>query len=278
MIASLADQPGGEGLEGLPGQGRAAALPWATSLAIALGANLGDPFATLVAVRPLLQTLLEGLLEERGQAGAPLGSPPSGSGGSGCGGLARPEAAPLALDRPTPDPLSPAGPQSSPGPSSEPGAQRSAIRLRWSPLFRTEPVGGPPGQPAYLNGVLLVEGVAALEPRPLQLLQGLQALEAQFGRQRLEAWGPRTLDLDLLWWGDQVVQAPALQLPHPRLQQRSFVLAPLAAIDPLLLPPGPAAAGTPSPGPDCASLLAALLPRLREAAPQRLPGRAGWPE
>lgn len=282
MIASLADQPGGEGLEGLPGQGRPAALPWATSLAIALGANLGDPFATLVAVRPLLQTLLEGLLEERGQAGAPLGSPPSGSGGSGCGGLARPEAAPSALDRPTPDPLSPAGPQPgpqpSPGPSPEPGAQRSAIRLRWSPLFCTEPVGGPPGQPAYLNGVLLVEGVAALEPRPLQLLQGLQALEAQFGRQRLEAWGPRTLDLDLLWWGDQVVQAPALQLPHPRLQQRSFVLAPLAAIDPLLLPPGPAAAGTPSPGPDCASLLAALLPRLREAAPQRLPGRAGWPE
>ena len=278
MIASLADQPGGEGLEGLPGQARAAALPWATSLAIALGANLGDPFATLVAVRPLLQALLEGLLEERGQAGAPLGSPPSGSGGSGCGGLARPEAAPLALDRPTPDPLSPAGPQPSPGPSPEPGAQRSAIRLRWSPLFRTEPVGGPPGQPAYLNGVLLVEGVAALEPRPLALLQGLQALEAQFGRQRLEAWGPRTLDLDLLWWGDQVVQAPALQLPHPRLQQRSFVLAPLAAIDPLLLPPGPAAAGTPSPGPDCASLLAALLPRLREAAPQRLPGRAGWPE
>jgi 2-amino-4-hydroxy-6-hydroxymethyldihydropteridine diphosphokinase len=147
-------------------------------------------------------------------------------------------------------------------------------------------VGGPPGQPAYLNGVLLVEGVAGLEPRPLELLQGLQALEAQFGRQRLEAWGPRTLDLDLLWWGDQRVQAAALELPHPRLQQRSFVLAPLAAIDPLLVPPGQAATGGPSQGPspspspsqDCRSLLAALLPRLREAAPQRLPGRDGWPE
>ena len=259
-----------------------AALPWATSLAIALGANLGDPFATLGAVRPLLQALLEGLLEERGQAGGPLGSPPSGSGGSGCGGLARPAAAPLALDRPTPHPLSSAGPKPGPGPSPEPGSQPSAIRLRWSPLFRTEPVGGPPGQPAYLNGVLLVEGVAGLEPRPLELLQGLQALEAQFGRQRLEAWGPRTLDLDLLWWGDQRVQAAALELPHPRLQQRSFVLAPLAAIDPLLVPPGQAATGGPSPGPspgqDCGSLLAALLPRLREAAPQRLPGRTGWPE
>ena len=242
MIASLADQPGGDGLVGPARAGRAAALPWATSLAIALGANLGDPRATLVAVRPLLQALLEGLLEERGQAGAPLGSQPG----------------------------------------SESGAQPSPIRLRWSPLFCTEPVGDPPGQPAYLNGVLLVEGVAGLEPRPLELLQGLQALEEQFGRQRLEAWGPRTLDLDLLWWGEQVVQAPALQLPHPRLQERSFVLAPLAAIDPLLVPPGQAATGGPSPGPspsqDCRTLLAALLPRLREAAPQRLPGRAGWPE
>ena len=248
MIASLADQPGGDGLVGPARAGRAAALPWATSLAIALGANLGDPLATLVAVRPLLQALLEGLLEERGQAGAPLGSQPS----------------------------------------PEPGVRLSPTRLRWSPLFRTEPVGGPPGQPAYLNGVLLVEGVAGLEPRPLQLLQGLQALEAQFGRQRLEAWGPRTLDLDLLWWGEQVVQAPALQLPHPRLQERSFVLAPLAAIDPLLVPPGQAATGgtspgqgpspSPSPSQNCSTLLAALLPRLREAVPQRLPGRAGWPE
>ena len=215
-----------------------AAPPWAPSLAIALGANLGDPFATLVAVRPLLQALLEELLEERGRAGARLGSQP--------------------------------------GP--EPGVRLCSIRLRWSPLFCTEPVGGPPGQPAYLNGVLLVEGVAGLEARPLELLQGLQALEAQFGRQRLEAWGPRTLDLDLLWWGDQRVQAAAMEWPHPRLRQRSFVLAPLAALDPLLVPPGQAAAGTPSPGQDCGTLLAALLPCLREAAPQRLPGRAGWPE
>ena len=246
MIASLADQPGGDGLVGPARAGRAAALPWATSLAIALGANLGDPRATLVAVRPLLQALLEGLLEERGQAGGPLGSKPG----------------------------------------SESGVRLSPIRLRWSPLFCTEPVGGPPGQPAYLNGVLLVEGVAGLEPRPLALLQGLQALEERFGRQRLEAWGPRTLDLDLLWWGEQVVQAPALQLPHPRLQERSFVLAPLAAIDPLLVPPGQAATGgtspgqgpSPSPSQNCSTLLAALLPRLREAVPQRLPGRAGWPE
>ena len=272
MIASLADQPGGDGLEGLPGQGRAAGPPWADSLAIALGANLGDPFATLVALRPLLAELLATHLEECSQAGDLGGSRPAGWGGPGCGGGDGPESGPGPLQ---------AFPVQTPSQAwgSSAGNHRSgAIHLRWSPLFCTEPVGGPPGQPAYLNGVLLVEGVAALEPRPLQLLQGLQALEAQFGRQRLEAWGPRTLDLDLLWWGDQVVQAPALQLPHPRLQQRSFVLAPLAAIDPLLVPPGPGAAVTPSPGQDCGTLLAALLPRLREAAPQRLPGGAGWPE
>ena len=294
MIASLADQPRGEGRQVHQGhgQGRVAGPPWADSLAIALGANLGDPFATLVALRPLLEGVLATLLEERPPVGALPGLSPTGIGGPGCGGLGRPESAALDLALLTPDPLFRSGPEPSPEsspepgsqPSPEPGGRRSLIRLRWSPLFRTEPVGGPPGQPAYLNGVLLVEGVAALEPRPLQLLQGLQALEAQFGRQRLEAWGPRTLDLDLLWWGDQRVQAAVLELPHPRLQQRSFVLAPLAAIDPLLVPPGPGAGGGPSPGPspspglDCASLLAVLLPRLREAAPQRLAGGAGWPE
>ena len=274
MFASLADQPGGDGLVDPARAGRTAGPPWADSLAIALGANLGDPFATLVALRPLLEGLLATLLEECPPVGVLPGSSFAGRGEAGCGGLARPEAAPIDLDPLTPDPLSPSGPE--PGPES--GVRLSSIRLRWSPLFCTEPVGGPPGQPAYLNGVLLVEGVAALEPRPLALLQGLQALEAQFGRQRLEAWGPRTLDLDLLWWGDQVVQAPALELPHPRLQERSFVLAPLTAIDPLLVPPGPGAGGGPSPAQNCGSLLAALLPRLREAAPQRLPGRAGWPE
>ncbi len=308
MDASLADQPGGDGLEGCPGPGqelaqdqdqdqspgrdqgpsRAAAPPWAGSLAIALGANLGDPVATLVAVRPLLAGLLATLLEEGPPVGALPGASPAGIGGPGCGGLPRSESAPLAQQALPPDPPSRTGaeprPEAGPAPraalGSEFGGRVRPIRLSWSPLFCTEPVGGPPGQPAYLNGVLLVEGVAGLEPRPLQLLQGLQALEAQFGRQRLEAWGPRTLDLDLLWWGDQRVQAAALELPHPRLRQRSFVLAPLAAIDPLLVPPGPAAGGTPSPTPgqDCGSLLAALLPRLLEAAPQRLPGRAGWPE
>jgi 2-amino-4-hydroxy-6-hydroxymethyldihydropteridine diphosphokinase len=90
--------------------------------------------------------------------------------------------------------------------------------LHWSPLFRTAAVGGPPGQPDYLNAVLLVE--------------------RQFGRERRERWGPRSLDLDLLWWGPLRCSNERLVLPHPLWSQRPFVLAPLAAIDGDLVPPG----------------------------------------
>ncbi|MGA0022234.1 MAG: 2-amino-4-hydroxy-6-hydroxymethyldihydropteridine diphosphokinase [Vulcanococcus sp.] len=112
----------------------------------------------------------------------------------------------------------------------------------WSPLFRTDPVGGPPGQPPYINAVVVVESSAP--PRPRQagaLLEQLHQLEDDFGRQRLEHWGPRSLDLDLLWWGDLTIEEPALQLPHPRWHQRAFVLAPLLAIErtmPFQLPTG----------------------------------------
>jgi len=107
-----------------------------------------------------------------------------------------------------------------------------ACNLCWSPLFRTAPVGGPPGQPDYLNAAVLV----GLELQPsaakaLELLAGLHRLEQAFGRERLERWGPRTLDLDLLWWGELRSERPELQLPHPRWQERGFVLAPLLAIE-----------------------------------------------
>jgi 2-amino-4-hydroxy-6-hydroxymethyldihydropteridine diphosphokinase len=174
--SSLADQPG--------------------SLAIALGANLGDPLATLVAVRPQLELLLR-------QFAASMA----------CGGGA----------------------------------------VRWSPLFRTEPMGGPAGQPSYLNAVLLLEGC----PPPVEavtataaaqgLLADLHGLERRFGRQRRERWGPRSLDLDLLWWGNLRLSTPELTLPHPRMMERSFVLVPLAAL-----------------------LCAGGQP------PLRLPGREGW--
>lgn len=97
-----------------------------------------------------------------------------------------------------------------------------------SPLYRTEPIGGPKGQPDYLNSVIHVETTLS----PLQLLNRCHELERQAGRQRLEHWGARTLDLDLLIYGQLVCSTPGLILPHPRLHQRRFVLAPLCALVP----------------------------------------------
>ncbi len=113
----------------------------------------------------------------------------------------------------------------------------SGLRCRWSPLFETDPVGGPPEQPVYINAVLVVDGpwLALLQPceaAALSLLDSLLALEKRFGRDRqaeLMRWGSRSLDLDLLAWGALQVQHEALTLPHPRLIERSFVVVPLAA-------------------------------------------------
>ena len=102
---------------------------------------------------------------------------------------------------------------------------------RWSSLHDTPPVGGPPDQPRYCNAVMLVEGLQAAPSvaAALELLDALQGLEQQFGRNRLQEqrWGPRSLDLDLLFWGELRLEHPRLQLPHPRLHLRRFVLAPL---------------------------------------------------
>lgn len=107
--------------------------------------------------------------------------------------------------------------------------------LRCSKLHTTAPVGGPAGQPDYLNAV--VELRTTLEP--LALLEGLQAIEAAEGRDRSreERFGPRTLDLDLLLHGDARLASERLTLPHPRMEQRAFVLAPLAELDPDLVLP-----------------------------------------
>jgi 2-amino-4-hydroxy-6-hydroxymethyldihydropteridine diphosphokinase len=200
--ASLADQGSSGGPDAM------------SQLAIGLGANLpsaaGGPIDTLVAVRPLLEQLL--------QSWAP-----------------------------------------------------QTCWLRWSPLFRTAPVGGPPGQPDYLNAAVVAE--VALAPTPLaalDLLVRLQQLERAFGRERLEHWGPRTLDLDLLWWGDLQCDLPALQLPHPRWHQRHFVLAPLLAIE--------RSSDSPLRVPARFALLSGLRPDPQEPLPQPLsPEPLGWP-
>ncbi|WP_028695143.1 2-amino-4-hydroxy-6-hydroxymethyldihydropteridine diphosphokinase [Pseudomonas cremoricolorata] len=85
-----------------------------------------------------------------------------------------------------------------------------------------------PGQPRYTNAVAALD--TGLEP--LALLDALQAIENQHGRVRAERWGPRTLDLDILLFGDQLIDIPRLQVPHSQLHLRAFVLYPLAELVP----------------------------------------------
>lgn len=96
-----------------------------------------------------------------------------------------------------------------------------------SPVYETVPVGGPP-QAEYLNAVLIAD--TALPAA--DLLRRGQAAEAAFGRIRQEVWGPRTLDVDVIVYGDVVSDDPELTLPHPRAAQRAFVLAPWLDADP----------------------------------------------
>jgi 2-amino-4-hydroxy-6-hydroxymethyldihydropteridine diphosphokinase len=101
-----------------------------------------------------------------------------------------------------------------------------------SPVYETEPVGGPSEQGPYLN--LVVELDSTHSPR--ELLGICRRLEAAAGRVRAERWGPRTLDVDLLWIDGVTVDEPDLQVPHPRMWQRRFVMAPLADLAPDLVP------------------------------------------
>lgn len=104
--------------------------------------------------------------------------------------------------------------------------------LRGSRVYDTAPMG--PSQPRYLNAVLELE--TALAPQPL--LERLLAVEQVALRERRLRWGPRTLDLDLLLYGDLTVRTPALTLPHPGLVGRRWVLAPLAELCPERVVPG----------------------------------------
>jgi 2-amino-4-hydroxy-6-hydroxymethyldihydropteridine diphosphokinase len=96
-----------------------------------------------------------------------------------------------------------------------------------SRLYASAPVGGPE-QPDFLNAAALVE--TAREPE--RLLADLLEIEAGLGRVRTVRWGPRTIDLDLLWWSGGAHRSPALELPHPRLHERSFALLPLLDVLP----------------------------------------------
>lgn len=121
-------------------------------------------------------------------------------------------------------------------------AARAGRVMAVSPVYETEPVGGPP-QPDYLNAVVAVE--TGLSPR--ELLRVAKELEAAAGREPPPGpgaspeeiagrrWGPRPLDVDILMIGAERVEEPDLVVPHPRIHQRAFVLAPLADIAPDLV-------------------------------------------
>ena len=113
-------------------------------------------------------------------------------------------------------------------------SEREGVRLvAVSSLRDTDPVGVV-DQPRFLNGAALIE--TELDPR--ELLDALLAVEQELGRVRDRRWGPRTIDLDLLVYGDVELDEPGLAVPHPRLHERRFALEPLAELDPGLVVPG----------------------------------------
>ena len=103
--------------------------------------------------------------------------------------------------------------------------------VRCSSFLKTQPVGGPPGRDPYCNAVLLISRVKRppSEMASLELLEQLQRWEQSCGRDRQQEqrWGPRPLDLDLLFWGELRIEHSRLVLPHPRMHLRRFVLEPL---------------------------------------------------
>ena len=128
--------------------------------------------------------------------------------------------------------------------------------VRLSSLYDSDPVGGPE-QPPFLNAVAMLE--TDLSPR--QLLWNLNLIESRLGRVRAERWGPRTIDLDILFYGNLVVDEPDLTLPHPEIENRAFVLIPLNELDPFL------------PHPRTGRVVSEMLKRLKSHPAVRRRGR-----
>ena len=111
-------------------------------------------------------------------------------------------------------------------------ARSAAVRvIAISRVYETDPVGGPE-QDAYLNAVVAIDTTLA----PELLLALAQEVERAAHRVRSERWGPRTLDVDLLLYDDEQIDTPDLTIPHPRMYERGFVLAPLRDVAPTLVP------------------------------------------
>ncbi len=113
------------------------------------------------------------------------------------------------------------------------GEIQSTRMISASSLYKSKPLG-PQDQDDYINAVVKIE----TELEPLELLNSLQGIENKHGRVRNERWGPRTLDLDILIFGEETIQSDQLTIPHVEMTNRSFVLVPLAEIDSNCIIPG----------------------------------------
>lgn len=95
--------------------------------------------------------------------------------------------------------------------------------IKTSKIIETKPVGGPSGQPRFLNAASKIK----TNLKPLALLKKLQDIEKELGRNRTVRFGPRTIDLDILFYGDRIINTKTLTIPHPRIFEREFVIKPL---------------------------------------------------
>lgn len=104
--------------------------------------------------------------------------------------------------------------------------------IKLSRFHDTAPVGGPP-QPLFLNAVLGIETAIS----PMRLLENFQRIETLMGRVRTVKWGPRTIDIDILLYGNKIINKDSLKIPHPLMHTRLFVLEPLVEIEPNVVHP-----------------------------------------
>jgi 2-amino-4-hydroxy-6-hydroxymethyldihydropteridine diphosphokinase len=103
---------------------------------------------------------------------------------------------------------------------------KSTKVIKTSRIFKTKPAGGPAGQRNYLNGVIKIRTL--ITPSPL--LKELKKIEKDLGRKKTVRYGPRTIDLDILFYADRIINSKSLQVPHPKIFEREFVLRPLLEV------------------------------------------------
>lgn len=135
---------------------------------------------------------------------------------------------------------------------------RDGLRVvRSSRVYETKPVGPP--QPEYLNVVIEVR----TDLEPAELLDVCLGVETELGRVRAERWGPRTIDIDVLTYGRRTVAEPNLQIPHPLMHERGFVLVPLTELDPDPMLPGDRTLASLRPSPQVVFGVRPFAPPLR---------------